>query len=230
MPSPDKTSTPLPFDTEAFWDMPLVVILRGIDPAILKPLTLALTQGGLKTIEVTMNTPGAADQIRSLIQWHASDGVQIGAGTVTDPSRLEEAVASGASFIVTPQWDDQVVRMCQQMALPFIPGCLTPTEIVRAHEAGALAAKLFPAEALGPGYVRAIKAPLPQIKLAPTGGVTVERLKAYMEAGADAFGIGSPLFPAKILAARQWGEVERMAEHYCQTFKSEQLKRDSISD
>ena len=207
------------FSVQAFWEMPLVVIMRGFPTETAKSLTRALSQGGLKTIEVTMNTPDAPEQIRQIIEQHEGEDIQIGAGTVTHPKVLERALDAGASFIVTPHWNDAVVAQCQSSKIPFLPGCMTPTEIWSAHEAGALAAKVFPAESLGPKYIQSIKAPLPQVRLAPTGGVTIERMKAYWLAGADAFGIGSPLFPEEAVASGDWSRIEKLARNYVEAYR-----------
>ncbi|MBT5925359.1 MAG: bifunctional 4-hydroxy-2-oxoglutarate aldolase/2-dehydro-3-deoxy-phosphogluconate aldolase [Verrucomicrobia bacterium] len=192
--------------------------MRGFPLDTVEPIVEAIGNGGLRTLEITMNTDGAENQIRRAVEVAEGSGMQIGAGTVTDESRLENALAAGASFIVTPNLNPQVIRLCQELEVPFIPGALTPTEIYVAYEAGALAAKIFPAETLGPEFVRSIKAPLPNLRVAPTGGVTVERMKDYLEAGADAFGLGSPLFPKGAVEDCEWGRIEQAAYAFHQAY------------
>lgn len=206
------------FNMSSFWKMPLIAIMRGFPLDTVEPIVEAIGNGGLRALEITMNTDGAENQIRRAVEVAEGSGMQIGAGTVTDERRLENALAVGASFIVTPNLNPQVIRLCQELEIPFIPGALTPTEIFVAHEAGALAVKIFPVETLGPGFVKSIKAPLPNVRVAPTGGVTVERMKDYLEAGADAFGIGSPLFPERAVEDCEWQRIEEAARAFHQAY------------
>jgi len=198
--------------------MPLIAIMRGFSLESVAPIVEAIGRGGLRTLEITMNTPGAEGQIRRAADAARGSGMQIGAGTVTSKKRLEKALEAGASFVVTPNLNQAVIQLCQEAEVPFIPGAFTPTEIYQAHESGALAAKIFPADTLGPKYVNAIKAPLPDVKIAPTGGVSAERMRAYLEAGADAFGLGSPLFPAGAVQASDWAVIEREARAFTNAY------------
>ena len=207
-----------PFNISSFWEMPLVAILRGFPPETVGPIVEAIGRGGLRALEITMNTPGAEDQIRHAVEVAKGSEMQIGAGTVTDAQRLEKALEAGASFIVTPNLNPIVMQLCQDAEVPFIPGAFTPTEIYQAYERGALAAKIFPADTLEPKYIKAIKAPLPKVKVAPTGGVTVGRMCEYLESGADAFGLGSPLFPKGAVQARDWARVEKEAQAFSNAF------------
>ena len=206
------------FNVESFWEMPIIAIMRGFPLDSVAPIVEAIGNGGLRVLEITMNTEGAEHQIRSAIEATKGSGMQIGAGTVTDARSFESAIAAGASFIVTPNFNPQVIRLCQEKKVPFLPGALTPTEIYRAHESGALAAKIFPAETMGPSFVKSIKAPLPHVRVAPTGGITVERMLDYLEVGADAFGVGSPLFPKEAVEALQWGRIEYAASAFHQAY------------
>jgi 2-dehydro-3-deoxyphosphogluconate aldolase/(4S)-4-hydroxy-2-oxoglutarate aldolase len=192
-----------PFSTELFQRLPIVGILRGLPPEKLRPVLEAVLEGGLANLEITMNTPGAADQICSAREI-AGTAANIGAGTVTTLQLLEEALAAGAGFIVTPTIVPAVIARCAQLQTPVFPGAFSPTEIQQAWEMGATMVKIFPADALGPGYLRSLKAPLPHLKLMPTGGVDANNLEAYALAGADAFGVGSPLFRAERIAANDW--------------------------
>jgi 2-dehydro-3-deoxyphosphogluconate aldolase/(4S)-4-hydroxy-2-oxoglutarate aldolase len=160
-------------------------------------------RSGFSNIEVTMNTPGATDMIRRAGETYGND-LNIGAGTVCTLDELHSAVDAGARFIVTPVLVKDVVISAVKMGIPVFPGSFSPTEIYEAWSAGASMVKIFPAAQLGPEYVKAVKAPFPQIKLMPTGGIGGADIPAYQRAGADAFGIGSPLFPGHLLKQKDW--------------------------
>jgi 2-dehydro-3-deoxyphosphogluconate aldolase/(4S)-4-hydroxy-2-oxoglutarate aldolase len=208
----------VPFNISLFWEMPLVAILRGFPLETVGPIVEALGRGGLQALEITMNTTGAEEQIQRAVHVAKGSGMQIGAGTVTSTERLKKALEAGASFIVTPNLNHAVIQSCRDAKVPFIPGAFTPTEIYQAYEQGALAAKIFPADTCGPKYIKAIKAPFPSVKVAPTGGVTVDRMREYLRAGADAFGLGSPLFPADAVQARDWARVEKEAKAFSDAY------------
>jgi 2-dehydro-3-deoxyphosphogluconate aldolase/(4S)-4-hydroxy-2-oxoglutarate aldolase len=201
------------FNWDRFWTAPVVGILRGCSSAEIPSIVRAFLAGGLTTLEITMNTADADDQIRQARQL-GGDALNIGAGTVTDLPRLERALAAGASFIVTPTLLPEVLAECRRRKVPVFPGAFTPTEIHTAWELGADLVKIFPAEALGPGYVRAIKAPLPAIRLLPTGGMDLESIIAYRAAGAEAVGVGSPLFDRARIRAGDWVWLESRCRLY----------------
>ena len=194
------------FSLNDFERVPVVGILRGMLLAQIEPLVQAAVEGGLTTLEITLNSPGAVDQIRRAVSLSAG-ALNIGAGTVTTVALLDEALEAGAGFIVTPVVNDEEIRRCVDSKIPVFPGAFTPTEILRAWDLGATMVKVFPAEVLGPAYIKSVKAPLPQVRLMPTGGVDLESLSAYRAAGADAFGVGSPLFRSDRIAASDWAWV-----------------------
>jgi 2-dehydro-3-deoxyphosphogluconate aldolase/(4S)-4-hydroxy-2-oxoglutarate aldolase len=138
---------------------------------------------------------------------------------------LDEALAAGAGFVVTPTLVPAVIERCVQLKVPVFPGAFSPTEIQQAWEMGATMVKIFPADAFGPGYLRSLKAPLPHLKLMPTGGVDVTTLAAYAQAGADAFGVGSPLFRAERIAANDW----EWLRNQCRAFAAAYLKSNQSS-
>jgi len=210
------------FSPQLFQRLPLVGILRGLPPEKLRPVIETALEGGLTNVEITMNTPGAGEQIRTAreIAGHAAN---IGAGTVTSLTRLEAALAAGACFIVTPTIVPAVVERCVQLQVPVFPGAFTPTEIQQAWEMGATMVKVFPAEVLGPAYLRSLKGPLPHLKLMPTGGVNLHTLPDYAQAGADAFGVGSPLFHTERIVVNDW-EWLRLQ---CRAFAAAYLKAKS---
>ena len=185
----------------------LIGILRGFDQRVIEQLVPVCLRGGLRELEITMNSPQACELSR-LANNLAGDAVRIGAGTVLPERDLDAALAAGAQFIVTPVVNEAIIRRCVAARVPVFPGAYSPTEIVRAWDLGATMVKVFPADQLGPGYIRNVKAPLPHIRLLPTGGVSLETLPAFISAGADGFGVGSPLFDPQRIAAGDWSWLE----------------------
>ena len=170
-----------PFNDTLFRSMPIVGILRFFPRAQVEQLVPAVMAEGLVNLEVTLNSPGAADLIR-LTRDLLGDRGNVGAGTVTSMEGLKLALDAGASFIVTPVVLPEVIRACVDLGVPIFPGAMTPTEIFTAWSLGATMVKVFPADQLGPNHLRAVKAPFPEIPLMPTGGVTVETLAAFCDA------------------------------------------------
>ncbi len=198
-------------DLERFRTFPIVGILRGFPLDLTRDIAEQAAAGGLAALEVTMNSPGAAEQIATLAK-EQGGRLAVGAGTVTGAAEFRVARDAGAAFIVTPNLDLEVLALCRENGLPAFPGALTPSEIVAAWKHGATMVKLFPAGALGPGYLKAIKAPLDSIPLLPTGGISLDNAPAFLAAGASGFGIGSPLFDEARMAARDWPWLqERLA-------------------
>lgn len=205
------------FSDALFRKLPVVGILRFFKRAEVEKLVPASLAGGLSNIEVTMNTAGAEDLIRLTSDLVGGKG-NVGAGTVTTVETLEKALAAGATFIVTPAVVPDVIRACVERKIPVMPGAMTPTEILTAWRLGATMVKVFPADQLGPGHLKAVKAPFPEIPLMPTGGVTVETLPAFKKAGADAFGVGGPLFDPKQVAAANWDWFREQAARFAQAY------------
>ena len=207
------------FNNDLFRKLPVVGILRFFKRPEVEKLVPASLAGGLTTIEVTMNSAGATDLIRLACDLMGDKG-NVGAGTVTTLETLDQALAAGASFIVTPAIVPDVIQACVQRKVPVMPGAMTPTEILTAWRMGATMVKVFPADQLGPGHLKAVKAPFPEIPLMPTGGVTVETLPAFKKAGADAFGVGGPLFDPKQVAAGNWDWFRQQAARFAEAWKS----------
>ena len=206
------------FSRTLFQELPIVGILRGFTMGQMTEIVRAALRGGLRNIEITMNTPDAARQLREAVTV-AEGRLNIGAGTVINLELLDQALAAGASFIVTPTVEPKVITECANQEIPVFPGALSPTEIVRAWELGAMMVKVFPAETVGPGYIRALKAPLPHIKLLPTGGVDLKTLPDFLKAGADGFGIGSPLFDRQRIEACDWAWVEAQCRVFAEVYR-----------
>ena len=197
----------------------LIGILRGFGARQVEALVPVCQRGGLGHLEITMNSPEAAGSIR-LARGLAGEALRIGAGTVVDERQLDEALAAGARFIVTPVVNPTIIRRCVAAGVPIFPGAFSPSEIVQAWELGATMVKVFPADQLGPAFIKNVKAPLPHIKLLPTGGVTLASLPAYAKAGADGFGVGSPLFDARRIRAGDWSWLEQQCRAFVNAAQS----------
>ena len=171
----------------------------------------ALNAGGIEAIEFTVPTPNSLEMINQASA-HFGDEVIMGAGTVLDPETARAAILSGAQFIVTPTLNLETIELCRRYGKPVIPGGLTPTEILTAWQAGADIVKVFPASIGGPAYIKAVLAPLPQIRLAPTGGVSADNAAAYMQAGATGLGVGGKLVDKVAVANKDWGAIRAEAQ------------------
>ena len=169
----------------------IVAILRGCDPEHVLPIGEALYAGGIRLLEITLNSPGAFEAIEAAAAT-LGDRMVIGAGTVLEAAEATSAIAAGAKFILSPSLDAAVIRRTIDLGAVSIPGAFTPTEIFEAWRKGAHLVKVFPAS-IGPAWFRDIRGPLPQIPLMATGGVSVSNIRDFDKAGAVAFGIGSSL-------------------------------------
>lgn len=188
----------------------VVAVIRVKDAARLADVAAALGRGGIKALEITMTVPGAVEIIREMARSKAP-GTLVGAGTVLDAGTATDVIAAGADFVVSPVCDMETIRACRDGGVLVAPGAFTPTEIVAAWRAGADIVKVFPATSLGPQFFRDLRGPLPQIRLMPTGGVTVENAREFLAAGAAAVGIGTALVEAKAVEAGDWAALEETA-------------------
>ena len=170
----------------------VIAVVRLPDAARLRDVVAALGQGGVRAIEVTMTVPDAVRIIAGLARTLSSETL-LGAGTVLDVATASAVIDAGARFIVSPVLRPALIQTCHERGVATMPGCFSPTEILTAHEAGADLIKLFPATALGPQYIKDLRAPLPALRLVPTGGVTPANAGDWIRAGAVAVGIGSAL-------------------------------------
>ena len=207
------------FDPAQFKCMPLIAILRGQRLIDVPPIVNALASGGFYAVEITMNSPSAAEQIRTAIEI-GPEHIRIGAGTVTTMEELDVAHQAGSTFIVTPVVVPEIIKECVHRKLPIFPGAFTPSEIHTAHQLGATMVKLFPAHQLGPDYIRDLKAPLSAIPILATGGITPENIPDYIRAGADGFGIGSPLMAKEFIAGQDWDRLRKRAAQFCAVWSS----------
>jgi len=189
----------------------LIAIVRLDSPAELVQAAKAIALGGVSVIEFTLTTPGALRTIEEAVKALGRE-VLIGAGTVLDAETARAAILAGAEFVVAPTLNTDVIEMCHRYDKVVIPGAYTPTEILTAWEHGADFVKLFPAEVGGPAYLKAVRAPLPQVKLIPVGGVSLETAKAFLRAGAAALGVGSNLVDKKAVAEGRFTQLTTIAQ------------------
>ena len=169
-----------------------------------------------------MTVPGAVGLIEQLSK-DLPGGFQLGAGTVLDPETARQVILAGASYLVSPILDLRTIELAHRYDVAVMPGCYTPTEILTAWQAGADIVKVFPATTLGPGYIKDVKAPLPQVKLMPTGGVTLTNTGDWIKAGACAVGVGSHLVDAKALAANDFAQIAENARAVVASVKSARI-------
>ncbi len=191
----------------------IIAILRHLPADQVIPLFTALAEGGIRLVEITLNTTGALAMIKKARQYFQDDLV-IGAGTVSTPDRARQALAAGASFLVTPNLDLAVIGLARQAGCPVLPGVMTPSEMVAAAGAGANTLKLFPASHLGPAYVRDVLAPLDELSLVAVGGVTRENAAGWLRAGCIGLGLGSSLFDKQLLAAKDYQAISRSLKSF----------------
>jgi 2-dehydro-3-deoxyphosphogluconate aldolase / (4S)-4-hydroxy-2-oxoglutarate aldolase len=188
----------------------IVAVIRLERAGVLSRVVEALAAGGVRVIEVTMTVPGAIAAIGELTS-SMPDELTIGAGTVLDPDTARRAIAAGARFVVSPVFRPATIEACHALDVPAIPGCYTPTEILNAWDAGADIVKVFPANGLGPSFLKDVRAPLPQVKLMPTGGVSIDNAGEWLRAGAVAVGVGGALVDARLVAAGDLAAITERA-------------------
>lgn len=170
----------------------IIPVIRKTDEDNILAICEALARGGIQAVEITAETPNASKLIKLVKQEHG-ERLIVGAGTVLDPETARQMISAGAEFIVAPTLKVETIQLSARYGIPCIPGAYTPTEMVTAYEAGAPMIKVFPANTLGPGYIKNIHGPLPQLSLMATGGITFDNMMEYFNHGAEVVGIGSQL-------------------------------------
>jgi 2-dehydro-3-deoxyphosphogluconate aldolase / (4S)-4-hydroxy-2-oxoglutarate aldolase len=189
----------------------VVAVIRMREPEKLRAVVDALAEGGVRALEVTMTVPRAIEMIGQLAPTLPA-GFLLGAGTILDAETARLAILAGAQFVVGPVFRPEVIAMCHRYDVAAMPGCFTPTEILSAWEAGADVVKVFPATALGPGFFKDVRGPLPQVKLMPTGGVSLDNAGDWIKAGAVAVGVGTALLDAKAIASGEYSAITANAK------------------
>lgn len=184
----------------------------------------AIHRGGIRAAEITMTVPGAIRALEKVADQFGDD-IVLGAGTVLDPETARACMLAGAQFFVTPSLNLKTIEIAQRYSKPIMPGALTPTEVVTAWEAGADIIKIFPASAMGGAkYIKALKGPLPQIEMIPTGGVNLETTASFLEAGACAVAVGSELIDAATIKEGRYEVFEDRARQYLEIVRRTRSK------
>jgi 2-dehydro-3-deoxyphosphogluconate aldolase/(4S)-4-hydroxy-2-oxoglutarate aldolase len=196
----------------------IVAVVRAPDPTGLVEVIRALAAGGVTVAEVTLTVPNALEVICEAKK-ALGDSVLLGAGTVLDPETCRAALLAGAEFIVSPTLNLDVIQVCRRYDKLVMPGAFTPTEVLAAWEAGADIVKVFPAEVVGPAFFKALRGPLPQVRLMPTGGVDLNTAAEFLKAGACCLGIGSQLVDPKLVAARAFDQLREVAAKYVEVVR-----------
>lgn len=200
-------------------DAGVIAVIRAPSKELLPEIAQALLAGGVPAIEVTMSTPKAIEGIELLAD-AMGDRCVVGVGTILDAATAADAIHAGAQFVVSPAFDPDIVATTKRYGKISVPGAFTPTEIVRAWSAGADVVKVFPSTALGPGYFKDILAPLPQIRLTPTGGVDVKNAGEWIKAGAVFLGAGSALVSKDAMTKKDWGTITANAKAFVDAVKA----------
>jgi 2-dehydro-3-deoxyphosphogluconate aldolase/(4S)-4-hydroxy-2-oxoglutarate aldolase len=185
----------------------LVAVVRAENAEKAKKITEACIKGGVAAIEITFTVPGAHEIISELSKTYSEEEIILGAGTVLDPETARLAILSGAQYIVSSSYSEQTAKLCNRYRVPYMPGCMTMKEIVDAMEGGADIIKVFPGDMLGTKFIKAVKGPMPQVKMMPTGGVDVDNVKDWINAGVVACGAGSSL-----TAGAKTGDYDKVVE------------------
>jgi 2-dehydro-3-deoxyphosphogluconate aldolase/(4S)-4-hydroxy-2-oxoglutarate aldolase len=197
----------------ALIDPGIVAVVRARSAEQVIPLSEALLAGGVIAIEITMTTPNAINAIRAA-KGHFGERALIGVGTVLDKDTCRAAIEAGAEFVVTPVCRTEFVEIAHAAQRPIMLGAYTPTEAQTAHEAGSDFIKIFPADTLGPSYIKALRAPLPHLRIVPTGGVDVHNVADFLKAGCAALGTGGSLVSSKILETNDWEALTKKAKEF----------------
>jgi 2-dehydro-3-deoxyphosphogluconate aldolase / (4S)-4-hydroxy-2-oxoglutarate aldolase len=200
-------------DLRRVLDCGIVAVVRSPDSQQLVEAARALADGGVTIVEITMTVPNALDVVRAVRQ-ALGDRLLLGAGTILDPETARAALLAGAEYLVAPTVNLDVIKLCQRYDKLVMPGAFTPTEILTAWEAGADIVKVFPAEVVGPAFFKAVRGPLPQIRMMPTGGVDLNTALDFLKAGACCLGVGSQLIEPKAVAERNFDRIRELAKQY----------------
>lgn len=193
-------------------DVGVVAVIRVDDPHAAQKVSRACIEGGIPAIEVTFTVPDADKVIRSLKEKFSKEELIVGAGTVLDSETARIAILAGAQYIVSPGFDLETAKLCNRYQIPYMAGCMTITEMIKAMEAGTDVIKLFPGSAYGPSIIKAIKAPLPQVPIMPTGGVDISNVTEWIKNGCIAVGVGG-----KLMEGAKTGDYEsvtRLAKEF----------------
>ena len=199
-------------------DTGIVAVIRVNNASELIDTTIALNEGGVKALEITMTSPGALEAISEASKKLGEKAI-IGVGSVLDSETARMAILAGAKFVVGPILKKDVIEICRRYSITCIPGAFTPTEILTAWEAGADVVKVFPATKLGPSFFKDVLGPLPQVKLTPTGGVNLENAGEFIKAGACFVGVGGAMVDKRLVAEKKWDELSELTSKFVEVIK-----------
>lgn len=200
----------------------LLAVLRGPSLEGTIQIVDALVEGGVTGIEVTFTTPNALEVVAALANKYGED-ILLGMGTLTQPDQVAGAKEAGAKFLVSPMYETNLVRAMADSGLPVMIGALTPSEVFQAYHAGSDVVKVFPGSLTGPGYLKALHGPFPEIPLMPTGGVNIDNIPDWFRAGAFAVGAGSLLCPRPLVQAGDFAAISKIAREFARVVKESQL-------
>jgi len=200
----------------------IVAVVRANNSEEAKKITDACISGGVGAIEITFTIPGAAAVIAELRSIYTADKITIGVGTILDPASARIAIMAGAQYVVSPSLNVDTVKLCNRYQIPVMPGAMTIAEVISAMEAGADIVKIFPGEAFGPSYVKAIKGPLPQAPIMPTGGVSLENVADWIKAGCVAVGVGGNLTGGA--QKGDYASIENLAKQFVARIKEARMQ------
>lgn len=195
----------------------VIAIVRGIDSSKILDLAQAIRRGGISCMEVTFDQSSRAgidNTVRAISQLSRAGGLCVGAGTVMNAEQVRLARAAGATYIISPHVDEEVIAETKRLGLVSIPGALTPTEVVQAYRCGADLVKVFPANSFGPGYIKALMGPLSHIPLLAVGGVRPENCAEYVNMGCVGVGVGGSLVSPKLVDEKRFDEITAVAQAY----------------
>ncbi len=204
----------------------LVAVVRAHGRSQALPVARALLGGGIRAVEITLTTPGAIEAIGDISR-ELGEELLPGAGTVLDADSARRSIDAGARYVVSPDFRPEVLEASHQAGVPVLMGAYTPSEMQRVHEAGSDFVKFFPAGFGGAAYVKAVRGPLPHLRIVPTGGVGLENMESFLAAGCPALGMGSSLVSSRILQQEAWKELEDSARAHWKRFEEARLRTQS---
>ncbi len=199
---------------KAIKDTGIIAVMRGMEREKTKKVADAIVKGGIKVLEITMNSSQPLKTIEEIRMEFEGTDIVVGAGTVLDSESARSAMFAGAEFIVSPSLSEKVIEICNRYSIPVIPGVMTPTEIVKGLELGADLLKVFPADVLGPRFIKDILGPIKYAKFVPTGGINLSNVAEYIKAGAYAVGAGGGLMRKELIENNRYEELTKLAEEF----------------